>query len=109
MSVLTITDRAAERVRAIIAERETPPLGMRIGTKTAGCSGLMYRLDYVEEANPADEVVEDKGIKLFIDSMSLMYLIGSVMDWKEDTFTEGFTFENPNAKGMCGCGESFHV
>ncbi|MFZ5610584.1 MAG: HesB/IscA family protein [Pseudomonadota bacterium] len=109
MAVLTITDAAAAQIKALLAKRGKPCAGVRLGTKTAGCSGLKYQVDYVDEPNPADEMVEDKGVRLYVEPMSLMYLIGATMDWREDTFSAGFTFTNPNEKGRCGCGESFTV
>lgn len=109
MAALQITDAAAERIKYLLEKRGKPSAGIRLGTKTAGCSGLKYDVDYVDEPNPMDELVEEKGVKLYIDSMSLMYLLGSTMDYAEDTFSTGFTFTNPNEKGRCGCGESFTV
>jgi len=108
-SVITITDAAADRVKAIIENRGKPSHGVRLGTSTKGCNGLSYTVDYVDDINPADEIIEDKGIRLYVDAMSLIYLIGSVMDYKDEKFQTGFTFTNPNEKGRCGCGESFHV
>lgn len=108
-SAITLTDAAAARIRELLAARGKPCHGVRLGTKTKGCSGLAYAVDYVDDINPADEVIEDKGVKVFIDPQSLLYLIGSEMDFVQDTFSSGFTFNNPNAKGSCGCGESFHV
>jgi len=104
-----ITETAAEKVKTLMGKRTEPAVGLRVSTKSAGCSGLMYQLDYVEEANPEDAVVEVDGVKLFIDRESLPYLKGARMDWKDDRFETGFVFENPNAKSMCGCGESFMV
>lgn len=109
MSVLTITDRAAERIKDLLDQRGKPSAGVRLGTSTQGCSGLAYKIEYVDEPDPGDEVVEDKGVRLYVDSQSLMYLLGATMDYEEDTFSTGFTFTNPNEKGRCGCGESFHV
>jgi iron-sulfur cluster assembly protein len=109
MSLLTLTPSATERVKKLIAEADKPVAGLRLSTPQRGCSGLMYKLDYVETPNPKDEVITIDGNRLFIDGASLLYLIGSQMDWKEDDFTAGFVFTNPNAKGACGCGESFHV
>ncbi|MGD8327588.1 MAG: iron-sulfur cluster assembly accessory protein [Sphingomonadales bacterium] len=109
MAALQITDAAAERIKYLLEKRGKPSAGIRLGTKTAGCSGLKYDVDYVDEPNPMDEVVETKGVKLYIDAMSLMYLLGSTMDYEEDTFSTGFSFTNPNEKGRCGCGESFTV
>lgn len=108
-NVITITDTAAARIKALLAERGRPSLGVRLGTRARGCSGLAYTVDYVDEPVVSDEVVEDKGVRVYVDAQSLLYLIGAEMDFKEDVFASGFTFSNPNAKGQCGCGESFHV
>ncbi len=106
---ITITGAAANRIRAIISNRDKPSLGVRLGTSTKGCNGLSYTVDYVDEVNPSDEKIEYEDITLYVDAMSLIYLIGSVMDYKDEKFQSGFTFTNPNEKGRCGCGESFHV
>jgi iron-sulfur cluster assembly protein len=84
-------------------------IGVKLSTPRRGCSGLAYSVDYVDAANPLDERIETPGGLFFIDSASVLYLVGSTMDWVEDDFTAGFTFANPNAKGTCGCGESFTV
>lgn len=105
---LRITDKAAARLKALM-ERRPDAAGIRLFTKAAGCSGLMYKVDYVEEAAPGDEIVEVAGVRLFVDRESLPYLAGARMDWKEDRFETGFVFDNPNAKSLCGCGESFMV
>lgn len=107
--LITITDAAAARIQSLLEKRGKPSAGIRLGTKTYGCSGLAYDIDYVDDPDPADEVVEDKGVKLFIDRESLPYVSGSEMDFVEDKFTTGFTFTNPNETGRCGCGESFTV
>ncbi len=107
--ILTVTDSAAEKIRAILASREIPAAGVRLSTPQKGCSGLSYKVDYVDVPNPMDERVETPAGVLFIDPMSILYLIGSEMDWQEDDFAEGFVFRNPNEKGRCGCGESFTV
>ncbi|RME63978.1 MAG: iron-sulfur cluster assembly accessory protein [Alphaproteobacteria bacterium] len=109
MAILNITDSAAARIKDILRARGKPSAGVRLGTSSKGCNGLSYTLDYVDAPKPGDELVEDKGVKLYIDGASLIYLMGTVMDWQEDTFTTGFTFTNPNEKGRCGCGESFNV
>ncbi len=109
MAILTLTDAAAERIKYLMEKRGKASAGMRLGTATRGCSGLAYAVDYVDDPDPGDEVVQDKGVRLYVDPASLMFLIGSEMDYREDTFTSGFTFSNPNEKGRCGCGESFHV
>lgn len=108
-AALKVTDRAAERIRDLLAKADKPAAGLRLTTPQKGCSGLSYKVDYVDEPNPMDEVVETPGGTLYIDTMSLLYLVGSEMDWQEDMFTAGFVFTNPNEKGRCGCGESFTV
>lgn len=106
---VTVTENAARRIAAIIAAAPEGAIGVRLTTPKRGCSGLAYDLAYVTAAKPGDEAVKTEGGTLYIDGGSLMYLIGSVMDWREDDFTAAFVFENPNAKGSCGCGESFTV
>lgn len=106
---ITITDTAAQQVQALLAQRGKPAEGIRIGIKTKGCSGLSYTIEYADAVNKFDEVVEDKGVKVLIDPKAVMFLIGSEMDYVEEKFKSGFVFVNPNEKGRCGCGESFHV
>ena len=108
-AVLKISDAAADRIKFLLEQRGKPSLGVRLGTTTKGCNGLSYKVDYVDEETPGDEKITDKGVTVYIDGMSVIYLIGSTMDYKEDKFQTGFTFENPNATGTCGCGESFSV
>ncbi|WP_417462749.1 HesB/IscA family protein [Kordiimonas sp.] len=108
MAVINITDKAADRIRALLSKNETA-VGIKLGTSTHGCSGLGYTVDYVEEPSAEDEVVEDKGVKVFVDRKSLLFLLGTEMDWEDSMFSTGFKFSNPNEKGRCGCGESFHV
>lgn len=106
---LTLTPAAEARIAALLASAPAPVAGVRLSTPRRGCSGLAYAIEYAPEAKPGDEAIETPAGTLFVDGASLLYLIGSVMDWQEDDFTAGFTFENPNAKGSCGCGESFTV
>ncbi len=106
---MTLTDAAATHVKKLMAQADKPLAGLRVGVKTQGCSGLSYYVEYAEEPKKFEEVVEDKGVTIFVDPAASMFLVGSTMDYAEDTFTSGFTFENPNEKGRCGCGESFHV
>ena len=106
---ITVTHAAAERIANLIAKAPEAAAGVRLTTPKRGCSGLAYSLTYVTEPKPGDEAVTTPGGTLFIDGGSLMYLIGSEMDWAEDDFAAGFVFTNPNAKGQCGCGESFTV
>ncbi len=107
--VLTLTDAAAARVKALMAQSDKPVIGVRVGVTTQGCSGMSYKMEYAEEALPFEEVIEDKGVKIFIEPAATMFLIGSEMDWVEDKLDSRFVFKNPNVKGECGCGESFHV
>ncbi len=109
MQTMTLTDAAAERVRELIEKRAQPSVGLRLGVRTGGCSGMAYTMEFAAEKDPLDEVVEDKGVTVLIESRALMYLIGSEMDYVEDKLQSGFVFNNPNEKGRCGCGESFHV
>ncbi len=108
-AVITMTEAAARRARQILAKSDKPVLGLRVGIKTRGCSGLSYFVEYAEERKKFEDVVEDKGIKIFIDPAATMFLLGSEMDYVEEKFQTGFVFKNPNEKGRCGCGESFHV
>jgi iron-sulfur cluster assembly protein len=107
--VMNVTPAAAERVKALIDKRDKPTVGIRIGVRSKGCSGMSYTLEYAEKQEPMDEVVEAEGVKLLIDPKASLFLIGTVMDFEEDKLKAGFVFRNPNEKGRCGCGESFHV
>ena len=106
--MITLTDLAYEKALNSIKLRDNT-LGLRIGVRTAGCSGLAYVLEFVEEIGEFDEVFEIKDVKLVVDKKSLVYLDGLEMDWKKQGLNEGFEFNNPNANGECGCGESFTV
>ena len=106
---IKLTDAAAERVKELMARSDDPVLGLRVAVSTKGCSGLSYDIEYAREQKKFEEVVEDKGARVFIDPAALMFLIGSEMDYVEDRFESRFVFSNPNEKGRCGCGESFHV
>lgn len=106
---MTLTDAAALRVKALLDKRGKPSAGIRIGVRTKGCSGMSYTLEYADERNQFDEMVEDKGVVVFIDPKATMFILGTEMDFVEDKLTSGFVFRNPNEKGRCGCGESFHV
>jgi iron-sulfur cluster assembly accessory protein len=107
--IITLTDAAAERVKALLAQSEEPVLGLRIGVRATGCSGLGYVMDYAKEQHPHEEVVEAKDVRLFIEPTSIMYLIGVELDYVEDKLQSRFVFSNPNEKSRCGCGESFSV
>jgi iron-sulfur cluster assembly protein len=104
-----LTPAAEARVAALMARAPEGAIGVKLSTPRRGCSGLAYSVDYVTQANPMDERIDTSGGSFFVDGASVLYLIGSTMDWVEDDFTAGFVFENPNAKGACGCGESFTV
>lgn len=106
---MTVTDEAAKRIQALLARRGKPSAGIRVGVRSRGCSGLTYTLEYADEKGKFDEVVEDKGVTILIDPKATMFIIGTEMDYVEDKLQSGFTFRNPNEKGRCGCGESFHV
>jgi iron-sulfur cluster assembly protein len=108
-AALTLTPGAEQRIADLMARAPEGTIGVKLSTPRRGCSGLAYSVDYVSEADPLDERIETPGGLFFVDGGSVLYLIGSTMDWREDDFTAGFVFENPNAKGSCGCGESFMV
>lgn len=107
--VLTVTPAAAHRIAAQLAARGKPSAGVKIGVKARGCSGLSYTFEYADAVTPFDEVVEADGVKVLIDPKAIMFLIGSEMDFVEEKLKSGFVFRNPNEKGKCGCGESFHA
>ncbi len=107
--VMSVTPAAAERARALIAGRGKPTAGIRIGVRSKGCSGMSYTLEFADKQEPMDEVVESDGVRLLIDPKASLFLIGTVMDYEEEKLKSGFVFRNPNEKGRCGCGESFHV
>ncbi|CAH0246748.1 iron-sulfur cluster assembly accessory protein [Roseomonas sp. CECT 9278] len=106
--LMSLTEGAAERLRALYAKGEHGKL-LRIAVRTKGCSGLSYDLSWTDEAAPSDEVITDRGVTVLIDRKATLFLIGTVMDYEVKAMTAGFTFTNPNEKGRCGCGESFHV
>jgi len=106
---LNLTPAAEARIAALMASAPEGAIGVKLSTPRRGCSGLAYSVDYGTEAKPCDERIGTPGGTLFVDGASVLYLVGSMMDWVEDDFTAGFVFQNPNAKGSCGCGESFTV
>ncbi len=105
---VSMTDAAAERVKKFLQSRGKG-LGLRLGIKTSGCSGMAYVLEFVDEAQPDDEIFELHGVNIIVDSKSLIYLDGTELDFVKEGLNEGFKFNNPNVKGACGCGESFTV
>jgi iron-sulfur cluster assembly protein len=108
-AAVILTPNAEARIAKLMGEAPEGTIGVRLSTPRRGCSGLAYSVDYVSEEKPFDEKIETPGGLFYIDGASVLYLIGSTMDWVEDDFTAGFVFANPNAKGSCGCGESFTV
>ena len=105
---ITLTEPAAERVKSFL-ENRGKGVGLRLGVKTMGCSGMGYVLEFVDEINDDDEVFEDHGVKVIVDKKSLAYIDGTELDYTKDGLNEGFQFKNPNEEGQCGCGESFTV
>jgi iron-sulfur cluster assembly protein len=108
-AALILTPGAEARISDLMAKAPADAIGVRLSTPRRGCSGLAYSVDYVTEEKPFDEKIVTPGGAFYVDGASILYLIGSTMDWQEDDFAAGFVFENPNAKGQCGCGESFTV
>ena len=108
-AAVILTPAAEARIARLMAASPDGTVGVKLSTPRRGCSGLAYSVDYVSEALPFDERIETPGGTFFIDGASVLYLVGSTMDWVEDNFSAGFVFANPNAKGSCGCGESFTV
>ena len=107
--VITVTPAAVARIRELLAKATKPVLGVRVGVKATGCSGMSYVVDYAEERRKFEDVVEVDGVKVFVDPKAVMYLLGSELDYRMGKMESGFSFTNPNEKGRCGCGESFSV
>lgn len=108
-AAVILTPTAEARIARLMGQAPEGAIGVKLSTPRRGCSGLAYSVDYVTEAEAFDERIETPGGTFFIDGASVLYLVGSTMDWQEDDFTAGFVFDNPNAAGSCGCGESFTV
>ena len=107
--IISLSENAAKRITEIMSSAEKNSLGVRVGVKSGGCAGMSYVMEYTKKINPNDEVIEDKGVKVFIDSAAVMYLLGTEMDYKKDDFSSSFIFKNPNETERCGCGESFKI
>lgn len=107
--VISLTDAAAERVKAIMARAGQPYAGLRVGVKKGGCAGMEYTMEYAAEASPLDEVVEDKGVRILVDPGAILFLLGTEMDYQTGKMTSGFVFNNPNQTSACGCGESVTI
>jgi len=108
-AALTLTLSAEARIAELMSRAPEGTVGVKLSTPRRGCSGLAYSVDYVASENAFDEKIVTPGGTFYVDGGSILYLIGSRMDWREDDFTAGFVFDNPNSKGSCGCGESFTV
>ena len=107
--VIKLSQNAANRIKEIMSKADNTAIGVRVGVKSGGCAGMSYMMEYANEAKKNEEVIEDKGVKVFIDANAVMYLLGTEMDYKTDKFSSQFVFKNPNETERCGCGESFKV
>ena len=107
--ILTLSTNAAERIKEIMSSADNKTIGVRVGVKTGGCAGMSYSMEYAKDKKANDEVIEDKGVKVFIDPAAIIYLLGTEMDYKKEKFSSQFIFKNPNETERCGCGESFKV
>ena len=107
--IIKLSDNAANRIKEIMSGEESNSLGVRVAVKSGGCAGMSYVMEYAKEINPNDEVIQDKGVKVFVDAAAVMYLLGTEMDYKKEEFSSSFVFNNPNESERCGCGESFKV
>ena len=105
--VIKLSDNAASRIKEIMSNADNSAIGVRVGVKSGGCAGMSYVMEYAKEVKKNEEVIEDKGVKVFIDPNAIMYLLGTEMDYKKEEFSSQFEFNNPNETERCGCGESF--
>ena len=108
-SIIKLSDNAALRIKEIMANAEKDYIGIRVSVKSGGCAGMSYVMEYTKEINPNDEVIDDKGVRVFIDTAAVMYLLGTEMDYKKEELSSSFVFNNPNETERCGCGESFKI
>ena len=107
--IIKLSDNAALRIKQIMSKAENESMGVRVSVKTGGCAGMSYVMEYTKDVNPSDEIIEDKGVKVFVDSAAIMYLLGTEMDYKKEELSSTFVFNNPNETERCGCGESFKI
>ena len=107
--IIKLSDSAAARIKEIMSNADSKTIGVRVGVKTGGCAGMSYSMEYAKDKKANDEVIEDKGVKVFIDPAAIIYLLGTEMDYKKEKFSSQFIFKNPNETERCGCGESFKV
>ena len=105
--IIKLSDNAVSRIKEIMSNAKKSTIGVRVGVKSGGCAGMSYVMEYSKEVNPNDEIIEDKGVKVYIDSAAIMYLLGTEMDSKKGELSSSFVFNNPNETERCGCGESF--
>ncbi|MCJ2091392.1 iron-sulfur cluster assembly accessory protein [Methylobacterium sp. J-072] len=107
--VLSLTDRAAERIKAIMADADRPIAGLRVGVRNGGCAGMSYTMEYAEAVKPGEDVVEDRGVRVFVDPKAVLFLLGTEMDFTTNKLASQFVFNNPNQTSACGCGESVAI
>ncbi|GJE09028.1 MULTISPECIES: HesB/IscA family protein [Methylobacterium] len=107
--VLSLTDRAADRIKAIMAEADRPIAGLRVGVRNGGCAGMSYTMEYAEAVKPGEDVVEDRGVRVFVDPKAVLFLLGTEMDFTTNKLASQFVFNNPNQTSACGCGESVAI
>jgi iron-sulfur cluster assembly protein len=107
--VMRLTDAAAERIKAVMAKADRPIAAVRVGVKNGGCAGMSYYMEYAEEIDPLDEVIEDKGVSILVDPKAVLFLLGTEMDYKVEKLSAQFVFNNPNQTAACGCGESVQL
>ena len=107
--IITLSDKAANRIKEIMSSSSKDMIGVRVGVKSGGCAGMSYIMEYTKKSNEGDEIIQDKGVKVFIDPTAVMYLLGTEMDYKKEEFSSTFVFKNPNETERCGCGESFKI
>ena len=107
--IIKLSDNAALRIKEIMSNAEKDSIGVRVSVKSGGCAGMSYIMEYTKKINPSDEVINEKGVKVFVDASAVMYLLGTEMDYQKGEFSSSFIFKNPNESERCGCGESFKV
>ena len=107
--IIKLSDNAADRIKEIMSGEKSNTIGVRVAVKSGGCAGMSYVMEYTKEINPNDEIIEEKGVKVFVDAAAVIYLLGTEMDYKKEEFSSTFVFNNPNETERCGCGESFKV
>tara|TARA_B100001059_G_C17794077_1_gene561967 strand:- start:1199 stop:1534 length:336 start_codon:yes stop_codon:yes gene_type:complete len=107
--IIKLSDNAATRIKEIMSSADATAIGVRVGVKSGGCAGMSYIMEYAKDIKPNEEVIEDKGVKVLLDPKAIIYLLGTEMDYKKESFSSQFVFKNPNETERCGCGESFKV